>query len=214
MKSRSYTNLLDLVSGNFPVMGKEKERKWFPRVMTVPGSIDELDDDQTNSVTLENLSSVTGERMIIVANLLPLKAKRRLDNKGWKFSWNEDSLLLRVKDGFPEDMDVLYVGSLCVDVDPIEQDDVANYLLEKFKCVPAFLPPNILGKYYDGFCKKQLWPLFHYTLPFSADHRDRFYRSTWEVTSFMSKLKNNDMDWSSAQTFPNDYVIVINDQKM
>ncbi|KAL2487507.1 hypothetical protein Fot_40799 [Forsythia ovata] len=115
-------------------MGKEKERKWFPRVMTVPGSIDELDDDQTNSVTLENPSSVAGERMIIVANLLPLKAKRRLDNKGWKFSWNEDSLLLRVKDGFPEDIDVLYVGSLCVDVDPIEQDDVANYLLEKFNC--------------------------------------------------------------------------------
>ncbi|KAL2504837.1 hypothetical protein Adt_20458 [Abeliophyllum distichum] len=65
-------------------------------------------------------------------------------------------------------MKVLYVGSLSVDVDPIKQDDVANYLLKKFNCVPAFLPPNHLGKYYDGLCKKQLWPLFHYMLPFSA----------------------------------------------
>ncbi|KAL2466665.1 hypothetical protein Adt_42516 [Abeliophyllum distichum] len=188
MMSRSYTNLLDLASGNFPVMGKEKERKRFPRVMTVPGSIAELDDDQTNSVTSENPSSVAGERMIIVANLLPLKSKRRPDNKGWNFSWNEDSLLLRVKDGLPEDMEVLYVGSLSVDVDPIEQDDVANYLLEKFKCVPAFLPPHLLGKYYDGFCKKQLWPLFHYMLPFSADHGGRFDRSMWEAYVSVNRL--------------------------
>ncbi|KAL0443806.1 UNVERIFIED_CONTAM: putative alpha,alpha-trehalose-phosphate synthase [UDP-forming] 7 [Sesamum latifolium] len=188
MMSRSYTNLLELASGNFPVMGREKERKRFPRVMTVPGNIVELDDEQANSVTSENPSSVAGDRMIIVSNLLPLKAKRRPDNKGWSFSWNEDSLILRVKDGFPEDMEVLYVGSLPVDVDPIEQDDVANYLLEKFKCVPAFLPPNLLAKYYHGFCKKQLWPLFHYMLPFSADHGGRFDRSMWEAYVSANKL--------------------------
>lgn len=130
MMSRSYTNLLDLASGNMPLAGREKERKRFPRVMIVPGNILELDDEQASSVTSENQSTVAGDRIIVVANLLPLKAKRRPDNKGWSFSWNEDNLLLRVKDGFPEDMEVLYVGSLPVDVDPIEQDDVANYLLE------------------------------------------------------------------------------------
>ncbi|KAK4484538.1 hypothetical protein RD792_007122 [Penstemon davidsonii] len=188
MMSRSYTNLLDLASGNFPVMGREKERKRFPRVMTVPGNIVELDDDQATSVTSENPSSIAGDRMIIVANLLPLKAKRRPDNKGWSFSWNEDSLLLRVKDGFSEDMEVLYVGSLPVDVDPIEQDDVSNYLLEKFKCVPAFLSPTLLAKYYHGFCKKLLWPLFHYMLPFSADHGGRFDRSMWEAYVTANKI--------------------------
>ncbi|KAL1560592.1 putative alpha,alpha-trehalose-phosphate synthase [UDP-forming] 7 [Salvia divinorum] len=188
MMSRSYTNLLDLASGNFPVMGKEKERRRFPRVMTVPGNIAELDDEQANSVTSENPSSVAGERMIIVSNILPLRAKRKPDNKGWSFSWNEDSLLLRVKDGLPEDMEVLYVGSLPVDVDPIEQDDVANHILEKFKCVPAFLPPSLLDNYYHGFCKKQLWPLFHYMLPFSADHGGRFDRSQWEAYVSANKL--------------------------
>ncbi|XP_051151979.1 probable alpha,alpha-trehalose-phosphate synthase [UDP-forming] 7 isoform X1 [Andrographis paniculata] len=188
MMSRSYTNLLDLASGNFPIIGRDKERKRFPRVMTLPGSIVELDDEQASSVTSENQSSITGERMIIVSNLLPLKAKRRPDNKGWSFSWNEDSLLLRVKDGFPEDMEVLYVGSLSVDVDPIEQDDVSNYLLEKFNCVPTFLPPSLLEKYYHGFCKKQLWPLFHYMLPFSADRGGRFDRSMWEAYVSANKL--------------------------
>lgn len=189
MQSRSYTNLLELASGNFPVMGREREkRKMMPRVMTVPGSITELDDDQASSVTSDNPSSLSMDRMIIVANQLPLKAKRRPDNKGWSFTWDDDSLLLRLKDGFPDDMEVLYVGSLNVDVDPIEQDDVAQVLLDRFLCVPTFLPPNLMEKYYDGFCKKQLWPLFHYMLPFSADHGGRFDRSMWEAYVATNKL--------------------------
>nr|GMD90094.1 probable alpha,alpha-trehalose-phosphate synthase [UDP-forming] 7 [Ipomoea batatas] len=62
-------------------------------------------------------------------------------------------------DDLSEEMEVQYVGSLCVDVDPIEQDDVASYLLEKFQCVPTFLPPNLMEKYYEGFCKKHLMQL-------------------------------------------------------
>ncbi|CAA2989727.1 probable alpha,alpha-trehalose-phosphate synthase [UDP-forming] 7 [Olea europaea var. sylvestris] len=179
MMSRSYTNLLDLASGNFPVMGHERRR--LPRVMTVPGVISELDDDRANSVSSEAPSSVVADRVIIVANQLPVKAKRRPDNKGWSFSWDEDSLLLHIKDGFPDDMEVIYVGSLRVEVDSSEQDDVAQLLLDRFKCVPAFLPPDILSKYYHGFCKQHLWPLFHYMLPYSASHGGRYDRSWWEA---------------------------------
>nr|GMC76829.1 probable alpha,alpha-trehalose-phosphate synthase [UDP-forming] 7 [Ipomoea batatas] len=190
MMSRSYTNLLDLAAGNFPEMGRERERKRMPmpRVMTVPGSICEFEDEQANSVASDNVSSLVCDRMIIVANQLPLKAKRRPDNEGWSFSWNEDSILFRLKDGLPEEMEVQYVGSLCVDVDPIEQDDVSSYLLEKFQCVPTFLPPNLMEKYYEGFCKKHLWPLFHYMLPFSPDHGGRFDRSMWEAYVSANKI--------------------------
>ncbi|KAJ6999256.1 hypothetical protein NC653_010059 [Populus alba x Populus x berolinensis] len=127
MVSRSYTNLLDLASGNFPAMGQPRERKQLPRVMTVPGVISELDDDAVSDVP----SSVVQDRMIIVANQMPVKAKRRPDNKGWSFSWDEDSLLLHLKDGLPEDMEVLYVGSLRADVDLSEQDDVSQVLLDR-----------------------------------------------------------------------------------
>lgn len=186
MMSRSYTNLLDLASGNFPVMGREKKR--LPRVMTVAGVISELDDDQANSVSSDVPSSLAQDRIIIVANQLPVKAKRRPDNKGWSFSWDEDSLLLQLKDGLPEDMEVLYVGSLRVDVDSSEQDDVSQLLLDRFKCVPAFLPADILSKFYHGFCKQHLWPLFHYMLPFSANHGGRFDRSLWEAYVAANKI--------------------------
>ncbi|XP_027158329.1 probable alpha,alpha-trehalose-phosphate synthase [UDP-forming] 7 [Coffea eugenioides] len=189
MMSRSYTNLLDLASGNFPVMGRERgERKRLPRVMTVPGVISELDDDQANSVSSDVQSSVAVDRVIIVANQLPVKAKRRPDNVGWSFSWDEDSLFLHIKDGLPDDMEVIYVGSLRVEVDSSEQDDVSQLLLDRFKCVPAFLPPDILAKYYHGFCKQHLWPLFHYMLPFSASHGGRFDRSWWEAYVAANKI--------------------------
>ncbi|RDY10189.1 putative alpha,alpha-trehalose-phosphate synthase [UDP-forming] 7, partial [Mucuna pruriens] len=189
MMSRSYTNLLDLASGNFPAMGREsRERRRMTRVMSVPGFLTDVDDDQAVSVSSDNPSTVTTDRMIIVANQLPLRAKRKEDNKGWSFSWNEDSLLLQLKDGLPDDMEILYVGSLRVDIDPAEQDDVSQYLLDKFKCVPTFLPPDVLAKFYDGFCKRQLWPLFHYMLPFSTDKSHRFDRSLWEAYVLANKL--------------------------
>ncbi|XP_021813157.1 probable alpha,alpha-trehalose-phosphate synthase [UDP-forming] 7 [Prunus avium] len=186
MMSKSYTNLLDLASGNFPIMGRERRR--LPRVMTVAGVISELDDDQANSVSSDVPSSIMQDRIIIVANQLPVKAKRRPDNKGWSFSWDEDSLLLQLKDGLPEEMEVLYVGSLNVEVDSNEQDDVSQLLLDRFKCVPAFLPPDILSKFYHGFCKQHLWPLFHYMLPFSANHGGRFDRSLWEAYVAANKI--------------------------
>ncbi|GKU92397.1 hypothetical protein SLEP1_g6130 [Rubroshorea leprosula] len=188
MISRSYTNLLDLASGNFQAMGQTREKKRLPRVMTVPGNISELDDDQANSVGSDVPSSVIQDRIIIVVNHLPVKAKRRPDNIGWSFSWDDDSLFLQLKDGFPDDMEVIYVGSLKIDVDSSEQDDVSQLLLDRFKCVPAFLPPDILSKFYHGFCKQHLWPLFHYMLPFSANHGGRFDRSLWEAYVAANKI--------------------------
>ncbi|KAJ6844137.1 putative alpha,alpha-trehalose-phosphate synthase [UDP-forming] 7 [Iris pallida] len=190
MMSRSYTNLLDLASGNLPATsGGGGMKKRLPRVMTVPGTLTELDDeDRANSVSSDVASSLAQDRIIIVANQLPVKARRRPDDRGWIFSWDDDSLLLQLKDGLPDDMEVIYVGSLRVDVAGNEQDDVSQTLLERFKCVPAFLPPDLLDKFYHGFCKQLLWPLFHYMLPFSSDRAGRFHRSLWESYVLANKL--------------------------
>ncbi|CAL5411464.1 unnamed protein product [Camellia sinensis] len=186
MMSRSYTNLLDLASGNIPVMGHE--RKSLLQATTVAGVISKHDDDQANNVAFDVPSSAIVDRVIIVANQLPVKAKRRPDNKGWVFIWDEDSLLLHIKDGLPDDMEVIYVGSLRVEVDSSEQDHVSQLLLERFKCVPAFLPQDILAKFYHGFCKQHLWPLFHYMLPLSGSYAGQFDRSLWEAYVAANKI--------------------------
>ncbi|KAG5228675.1 alpha,alpha-trehalose-phosphate synthase [Salix suchowensis] len=187
MVSRSYSNLLDLASGDAPIPSFGRERKRFPRVATVAGILSDLDDEK--SVGSDAPSSVSLERMIIVGNQLPLRAHRSPDSSGgWCFCWDEDSLLLQLKDGLREDVEVIYVGSLKEEIEPSEQDDVAQTLLETFKCVPAFIPPDIFTKFYHGFCKQHLWPLFHYMLPLSPDLGGRFDRSLWQAYVSVNKI--------------------------
>ncbi|GKU95780.1 hypothetical protein SLEP1_g9100 [Rubroshorea leprosula] len=185
MVSRSYSNLLDLASGDSPTFGREKKR--FPRVATLPGVLSELDDETSNSVGSEAPSSISQERMIIVGNQLPLRAYRSANGE-WCFNWDEDSLLLQLKDGLGEDVEVIYVGCIKEEIDPSEQDDVAQTLLETFKCVPAFIPPELFSKFYHGFCKQHLWPLFHYMLPLSPDLGGRFDRSLWQAYVSVNKI--------------------------
>ncbi|KAG9155640.1 hypothetical protein Leryth_003924 [Lithospermum erythrorhizon] len=159
------------------------------RVATVAGVLSELDDDNKSNIGSDAPSTVSQERMIIVGNQLPIRAHRRSDDEGgWDFSWDEDSLLLQLKDGLGEEVEVIYVGSLKEEIDPSEQDDVAQTLLETFKCVPAFIPPDLFSKFYHGFCKQHLWPLFHYMLPLSPELGGRFDRSLWQAYVSVNKI--------------------------
>lgn len=176
MASRSYANFLDLASGS--LLDIPPTPRALPRVMTVPGIISELDGYGSNGDSDAN-SSDYRERIIIVANMLPLHAQRDEETNKWHFSMDEDSLLLQLRDGVPSDTEVIYVGSLKVDIDPSEQEEVGQKLLDEFNCVPTFLPPEIHKRFYHGFCKQQLWPIFHYMLPMCPDHGDRFDRMFW-----------------------------------
>ncbi|PWA78885.1 Glycosyl transferase, family 20 [Artemisia annua] len=186
MMSRSYSNLFELASGDapLPLSGFSRGAKKLSRVATVPGILSELDDEGFSS---DAPSSVTQERMIIVGNQLPLRVNKRPDGS-WVFSWDEDSLLLQLRDGLGEDVEIMYVGCLREDIDPKDQDDVAQHLLENFKCVPAFIPPELFSKFYHGFCKQHLWPLFHYMLPLSPELGGRFDRSLWQAYVSVNKI--------------------------
>ncbi|XP_015941949.1 alpha,alpha-trehalose-phosphate synthase [UDP-forming] 5 [Arachis duranensis] len=185
MVSRSYSNLLELTSCDSPTFSREKKR--LPRVATVAGVLSELDDEASNSAGSDAPSSISQDRMIIVGNQLPLKAQRK-DDGTWDFTWDEDSLLLQLKDGLGEDVETIYIGCLKEEIEPSEQDDVAQNLLDTFKCVPTFLPPELFTKFYHGFCKQHLWPLFHYMLPLSPDLGGRFDRSLWQAYVSVNKI--------------------------
>ncbi|CAN0871705.1 Alpha,alpha-trehalose-phosphate synthase [UDP-forming] 6 [Linum grandiflorum] len=190
MVSRSYSNLLELVSGESPSFGRMSRR--IPRIMTVAGIISDLDDDPSESVCSDPSSSTAQkDRIIIVANQLPIRAQRKTDGSksNWMFTWDENSLLLQLKDGLgDDDIEVIYVGTLKEEVHPSEQDEVSQILLETFKCVAVFLPNDLFTRYYHGFCKQQLWPLFHYMLPLSPDLGGRFNRSLWQAYVSVNKI--------------------------
>ncbi|XP_078444377.1 alpha,alpha-trehalose-phosphate synthase [UDP-forming] 6-like isoform X2 [Wolffia australiana] len=183
MVSKSYSNLLELASGDSPTFGRLSPR--LPKVMTTAGVIPSLDDDDDD----DSDPTPPRERTIIVANQLPVRARRGPDGKTWSFSMDEDSLLLQLKDGAPTaDMEFIYVGCLREEIPAAEQEEVAQTLLENFRCVPTFLPPELFSRYYHGFCKQQLWPLFHYMLPLSPDLGGRFDRSLWQAYVSVNKI--------------------------
>ncbi|KAG5532042.1 hypothetical protein RHGRI_026606 [Rhododendron griersonianum] len=191
MMSSSYSNLLELASGEVPSPSFSRMGRRIPRVMTVPGIMSDLDDDPSESVCSDRSSSLAQrDRIIIVANQLPIKVSRKPRNgKGWNFSLDDNSLLLQLKDGLgDDDMEVIYVGCLKEDIHPNEQDEVSQTLLENFKCVPTFIPPDMFSRYYHEFCKQQLWPLFHYMLPLSPDLGGRFNRSLWQAYVSVNKI--------------------------
>ncbi|KAJ4951404.1 hypothetical protein NE237_028236 [Protea cynaroides] len=186
MVSRSYSNLLDLASGDSPGFGRVGSK--LPKVKTVAGIVSELN-DENSGVGSDASSSISQERIIIVGNQLPVRTHRRSDGDGgWYFSWDEDSLLLQLKDGLGENVEVIYVGCLKEEVDPSVQDDVSQTLLQTFKCAPAFIPPELFSKFYHRFCKQQLWPLFHYMLPLTPGLSGRFDRSLWQAYLSVNKI--------------------------
>ncbi|KAK2985276.1 hypothetical protein RJ640_009789 [Escallonia rubra] len=173
MLSRSCFNLLNLE--DYATVTR------IPRVISVPGIISDYDSD-------DGVPPVCRQKIILVANRLPVKAHREADAEKWCFEWDHDALVLQLKDGFEPHVEVVYVGCLSVDVDPREQDEVAQLLLDKFRCVPTFLPPDIQVNFYHGFCKHYLWPLFHYMLPVTGSHGARFDRTTWRAYVSANKI--------------------------
>ncbi|XP_047969464.1 alpha,alpha-trehalose-phosphate synthase [UDP-forming] 6-like isoform X1 [Salvia hispanica] len=191
MVSRSYSNLLELASGEAPSPSFSRMSRRIPRIMTVAGIMSDIDDDGSDSVSSDPSSSSSHkDRIIIVANQLPIKVHKKTDNsKGWTFSWDDNSLYLQLKDCLgDEDTEFIYVGCLKEEIHPNDQDEVSQILLETFKCVPTFLPPDLYSRYYHGFCKQQLWPLFHYMLPLSPDLGGRFNRSLWQAYVSVNKI--------------------------
>uniref|UniRef100_A0A5B7C204 alpha,alpha-trehalose-phosphate synthase (UDP-forming) n=1 Tax=Davidia involucrata TaxID=16924 RepID=A0A5B7C204_DAVIN len=183
---RSCTSFSTLASGDLWDMPPTP--RTLPRVMTVPGIISDIDGDGIKNQDSDVSSSMCCEKKVIVANFLPLHAQKDLETGTWGFNFDEDSLLLQLKDGFSSETDVVYVGSLKVDVNPSEQDEVAQRLLEEFNCVPTFLSPDLHKKFYLGFCKQYLWPLFHYMLPLYPDFGNHFDRLLWQAYVSANKV--------------------------
>ncbi|KAL2936023.1 putative alpha alpha-trehalose-phosphate synthase [UDP-forming] 10 [Bienertia sinuspersici] len=179
MASRSYTSFLDLAAGGY--LDLPQAPRNLPKVMTVPGVLTDADNGDSKDAGSDASSSGNRERKIIVANFLPINAHKDPKSSKWSFTFDEDSLYLHLRDGFPPEAEVFYVGSLKVDVDVKDQEEVAQTLLEEFRCVPTFLPTDLQKKFYHGFCKQYLWPIFHYMLPMSPDHGTRFDRGLWQA---------------------------------
>src|SRR5438874_10088039 len=49
-----------------------------------------------------------------------------------------------------------------------DKEKVKSEILEKFGVQSVFLEADMMEKFYEGFCNKTLWPLFHYFPQFAV----------------------------------------------
>ncbi|KAK8697517.1 hypothetical protein V6N13_113662 [Hibiscus sabdariffa] len=152
----------------------------IPGAMKVPGVVSEFEEEEQQSMPRK--------RVIVVSNQLPLRAWRDSVTEEWCFEFDENDLLAQLKDAFPPDTEVRYVGTLRADVDAADQEEVARVLHDKLSCETIFLPVELRNLFYHGFCKHYLWPLLHYMMPTPGSDGVRFDWAQWKAYVSANKI--------------------------
>lgn len=154
----------------------------------------------SSSNLLSSLSSLSNSACLIIAIYrLPIIVERDSATGQWSFAWDDDALYLTCT-GLRRGLEGLKIKPLWIGVlntsEPVpakERDAVTATLREKFNCVPIFIRPEILTKFYQGFCKGVLWKPFHMlTNTHNADGRTlRFDDEAWHAYQRVNREFSN-----------------------
>src|SRR3990167_7202012 len=97
-----------------------------------------------------------------------------------------------------EKIDSLWVGWPGALSDHQEKKEIHDKLREQ-NCFPIFLSEKIMDKFYQGFCNKTLWPLFHYFTSYAIYHEDHWltYKAVNETfaDTLASIIEPDDIVW-------------------
>ncbi|KAG7591950.1 Alpha-alpha-trehalose-phosphate synthase [Arabidopsis thaliana x Arabidopsis arenosa] len=98
-------------------------------------------------------------RLLVVANRLPVSAKRTGENS-WSLEMSPGGLVSGLL-GVTSQFDTKWVGWPGVDVyNEVEKNALTKSLAE-MKCIPVFLN-GVFDQYYNGYCNGILWPILHH----------------------------------------------------
>eukprot|EP00189_Rhodosorus_marinus_P011804 CAMPEP_0184745042 /NCGR_PEP_ID=MMETSP0315-20130426/7775_1 /TAXON_ID=101924 /ORGANISM="Rhodosorus marinus, Strain UTEX LB 2760" /LENGTH=925 /DNA_ID=CAMNT_0027217055 /DNA_START=83 /DNA_END=2860 /DNA_ORIENTATION=+ len=171
------------------------------RKLTTSGQAMEISDGEFNKSALGEsriklIEKVVdqAERVLIIALYrLPIISQRDSDGN-WSFDWDDDALY-STSVGFRKGIGsrkVLWVGILntSFEVSDDEVPLIRKELFDKFQCYPLFIPKATLTKFYQGFCKGVLWPIFH-TVNHVSDqngHTSEFDDGLWKVYNEVNEV--------------------------
>jgi trehalose 6-phosphate synthase/phosphatase len=111
-------------------------------------------------------------RLIIVSNRAPVTVVRGPDGIRYEPSSGGLATGLRAfverQRATKNPLEIVWVGWPGVAVEPNEQPAVERHLLDRFGVLSVFLPIETMERFYQGFCNKTIWPLFHYFPSYSS----------------------------------------------
>ena len=129
-------------------------------------------------------------RVVIVAKQLPVRTTRTADGQ-WKCEWEDTRNFLSALAVLHthDQIDVKWVG--CPNTDtpvPVDQQEEYEDLLFDYDCIPVFVTPSLYDRFFHGFCKSVLWPLFHYVMPKSNEHFGEMWDDHWQAYTAANSL--------------------------
>jgi trehalose 6-phosphate synthase/phosphatase len=120
------------------------------------------------------------KRLVIVSNRLPVSVEKRKGNLHFRSSIGGLATGLRA---FYESYDCIWIGWPGITSDKINKKEkkyIEKKLISDFNCYPVFLSKSEVERYYNGFCNKTIWPLFHYFAQYAV-HDERLWKSYEKV---------------------------------
>ncbi|KAF8080678.1 hypothetical protein N665_0929s0030 [Sinapis alba] len=109
------------------------------------------------------------QRLLVVANRLPVSAKRTGENS-WSLEMSPGGLISGLL-GVAAEFETKWVGWPGVDVYDVAGKNELSKSLTEMKCIPVFLE-EVFDQYYNGYCNGILWPILHHMGLPQEDHND------------------------------------------
>jgi trehalose 6-phosphate synthase/phosphatase len=117
--------------------------------------------------------------MIIVSNRAPINIQRTESGllyrpaTGGLATGIKSYIDIQHRNGATERM--LWIGWPGSAVEALDRNEVTQTLLDQYGVEGVYLTEDIMERFYQGFCNKTLWPLFHYFPSFAE-----YDKSNWE----------------------------------
>jgi trehalose 6-phosphate synthase/phosphatase len=143
-------------------------------------------------------------RLIIVSNRAPVN----ISKEGGEFHYEASAGGLasglrtyvdKIKQDGETPIDIVWIGWPGATVDEADQEKVRAQIKKQFGVHSVFLAEEMMEKFYEGFCNKTIWPLFHY-FPVYVQYNPEYWEQYDKVNEIycdavMEVVKDGDIIW-------------------
>ncbi len=137
-------------------------------------------------------------KLIIVANRLPFSLSK--DGHGIKLKKSPGGLVSGLETFLKKyDVEFLWFGWPGASLNKKETKELERIIEDKkLSCVPVYVPDRLMDRFYNGFCNKTLWPLFHNLAPLAV-YSQEFWHSYVEVNRLFLNTILSSVDWKDER---------------
>ena len=150
-----------------------------------------------------NAAIADARRIVVVSNRLPFTVVEADDGIAFQDSAGGVATGLRALLSSPGSQsvasDYVWVGWPGSTISAQSQEQVKSRALAEFGCYPVFLSGQDFENFYQGFCNKTIWPLFHY-FPSFAKYDEEYWAQYRKVnnafsTTLLEAIRPDDAIW-------------------